>query len=300
MKRWLPILMLIGFLGGALRAQDEISEQRLALRKLVERADSGDAKALYDMARLHETGFDSIPVDSIRSRALYLLSAEKGYAPARNYIGFSYFRGEGIREDKDSALYWIRLAADEGDITAAANLGYLLTEGRGVVHDKDEAVKWLGIASEGGVTGAQIKLVELKEDDWKDMPVDTLMSMGIRYYIGKSPVVGARMLEIAAEKGNPKAMAIMGDAYSKGIGVPYDHKKSIDYFFKGAEGGNPSAQFIVAELLEFFPDEIRTQIPSDSNSGNGSEKGPQFWYELAKDAGITDSEKAYESLFKFP
>lgn len=291
MRKLLPFIWLILF-GGILLAQ-ELTERRLALRQLVERAASEDAKALYDLARLHETGYDSIPVDSTRSMGLYMLSANKGYAPARNYIGFRYYTGDGVRQDLDSALYWIRLAAEEGDITAAANLGYLLTEGEGVKHQEDEAIKWLSVASEAGVNGAQIKLTELKEKEWKELPADTLLTTGIKYYVGKSPIVGTRMLELAAQKQNPKAMAVLGDAYSKGLGVPYNHQKSIDYFYEAAKMGEPSAQFIIAEMLEFFPD----GIPVDAS---GEETGADYWYEKAKEGGVTDSEKAYELLFSVP
>ena len=78
---------------GAAVASDVATERRMAVRKLAERADSGGAKALYDLAMLYDTGYDSIPVDSARSTALYRLSAERGYAPAQNYLGFATSMG---------------------------------------------------------------------------------------------------------------------------------------------------------------------------------------------------------------
>lgn len=294
MRRWMPFLLMTLFLCGVLWAQDEIDARRIAVRKLAERAETGDGKSLYDLARLHETGYDSIAIDTLRSLSLYMKAAEKGYAPARNYIGFKYYNGDGLTQNTDSALYWIHLAADDGDITAAANLGYLLTEGRGVAHDVPEALKWLTIASEGGVTGAQIKLVELEEEKWKGLPTDSLLKDGIRYYIGRAPILGSAILEIVADRDVPKAMAILGDAYSKGLGVPYNHQKSIDYFFMAADKGDPSAQFIVAEMLEIFPD----VIPSDSVIIENSDA--LYWYERAKEGGVTDSDKAYQLLFTLP
>lgn len=272
--------------GGCIWAQEEVSSRRLALRQLVEKADSGDAKALYDLARLHESGYDSIPVDSLRSATLYFKSAEKGYAPAMNYIGFRYYTGNGFSQDLDSALYWIRKAANMGDATAAANLGYLLTESKEIAYDEGEAVKWLTLATEAGVPEAQMKLVELKREVWEGLPVDSVMAIGEEYYFGRAPIAGVALLVIASEKGNSKATALLGDAYSKGVGVAYDHQKSIDYFYKAANEGDPSAQFIIGELLEIFPDAI-----PDS-------QGAEYWYEKASQGGVKDSEEAYERLIR--
>lgn len=294
MKRILPFLALIFFLAGCIWAQDRETEMRRALRQLVERADSGDAKALYDLAYLHDIGYDSIEKDSLRSTALYLLSAEKGYAPARNFIGFRYYRGETVKRDIDSAFYWIRLAADAGDITAAANLGYLLTETEEAAGNADEAEKWLTMAAEAGVTGAQEKLSDMKAGEWAALTPDSALVAGMRYYLDKAPVMGVRLIEIAGESGNPKALALLGDAYSKGLGVAYDHQKSIEYFYSAARLGDPSAQFIIAELLDIFPDALNYLNPQLSEEENAF-----FWYSKAAEAGITDSETAYLRLFSF-
>lgn len=270
---------------GCVWAQEPVSPQRLALRQLSEKADAGDAKALYDMARLLETGFDSIPVDSVKSLSLYRLSAEKEFPPAMNYIGFRFYTGDKMPQDIDSALYWIRRAADIGDATAAANLGYLLTESNDIEFNAEEAVKWLTIASKAGVPEAQLKLVDLMKEQWEELPMDSVLYKGEEYYLGRAQIAGVKLLEIASEKGSAKASALLGDAYSKGIGVPYDHQKSTDYFYKAAQSGDPSAQFIIAELLEIFPDAIP-----------GSES-PEYWFEKASEAGISDSETAYRKLY---
>lgn len=287
-KRSFPFFIIFLLLCGVLYSQVEPDRRKESLRKLVEAAEAGDAKALYDLARLHDTGYDTIATDSLRSTALYLLSAEKGYAPARNYIGFRYYNGEIVRKDIDSALYWIRLAADDGDITAAANLGYLLADSEEIEHDEEEALKWLTIASEAGVREAQMKWVTMQGHRWDTIPADSILREGLRLYGGRAPIAGTYLLEIAAEKDIPKAQALLGDAYSRGIGVPYDHSRSVEYFYKAAKNGDASAQFILAELLDFFPDTLE------------EEENAQYWYEKALEQGITDSESAYQYLFSLP
>lgn len=292
MKRFLPFLIAFLLLGGCLWAQEQENPYHDALRQLVERADSGDAKSMFELAKLHDRGFDTITVDSARSTSLYLTSAQAGYPPAMNFLGFRYYNGEGgLEKNIDSALFWIRKAADAGDITAAANLGYLLTEGKDITHDEDEAVKWLGIAAEAGMMQPQFKFYELMEENWKNLDTDSVMHLGLDYYIGHAPILGVKLIELAAEENNAKALTLLGDAYSKGLGVAYDHQKSIDYFFKGAIQGDPSAQYIVGELLEFFPDTSSTFAEVET---------PSYWFEQAAAQGVTDSEKAYQHLFSYP
>ena len=309
MKRFFPTLIIFLLLFGYMWAQEAIPEHRISLRQLVERADSGDPKALYDLAYLHDIGYDSIQVDSLLSTALYKKSAEKGYAPAMNFLGFRYYKGEKINKNIDSALFWIRKAADVGDITAAANLGYLLTESDEIPHDENEAVKWLTIAAEHGVNEAQLKLIDLKGETFRNLDADSALIIGTEYYVGKAPILGTFILEGAAEAGIPKAQALLGDAYSKGLGVPYDHQKAIDFYYEAARGGDPSAQFVIAELLEIFPDALNnlniktTEFETPAIEPRQSDTDihtPSYWYEKAAAQGVTDSETATRSLLSIP
>lgn len=252
MKRFLPLLLIALLIGGVIFAQNSDPARREALRQLAADAGRGEAKALYQLAKLHDTGYDSIPVDSIRSTALYMAAAEKGYAPAMNFIGFRYYKGEGVPRDIDSALYWINRAAYQGDITAAANLGYLLSEASDIARNDTLALDWIAIAADGGVPQAQIALAE-----------------------------------VASRLATPKAKTLLGEAYSKAMGVEYNHEKSVGYFHEAAQEGNPSAQFIVAELLDFFPDLF-------------PEETAEYWYEKAAESGVTDSESAYRALYAYP
>ena len=295
MRKILPLLF-VGLLAVcAATAEDSPASRHDAVKQLADDARQGDAKALYYLATFHDKGYDTILVDSLRSTALYRLSAEKGYSPAMNYLGFRYFTGEAVRKDIDSAIFWIRKAADMGDITAAANLGYLLADSPEITHDIDEAAKWLTIASEAGVKEAQIRLGEIKEDEWRMLPPDSALNLGLKFYSGNAHILGVKLLEKAANQNNAKALALLGDAYSKGRGLPYDYQKSIEYFYRAAILGDPSAQFIIAELIDFFPDAI--PLLDDSFINQSELSSPQYWYEKAASKGIVDSKTAYDTLF---
>lgn len=312
----------------------------MALRQLVERADSGDPKSIYDLAVLHDTGYDSISVDSVRSTALYRLSAEKGYSPARNYLGFRYYNGQSVRRDVDSALYWIGLAAGSGDVKAAGNIGYLLSQSNDVPHDYGQAFKWLQYAADAGLPAAQsnlgdmfrlglgcnpdtiraqsfyeeamrkgmrdaeLKLLAMMGNKWAALEPDSALYKGLEYYNSGATIAGIDLIEKAASRGNPKALALMGDFYSRGEGVVYDYNKSVEYFIEAAFLGNPSAQFVVAELLEIFPDALKEEslqkrlmeiIPPEFTEETVND--PRFWYEKAALQGVTNAEEATVSLF---
>lgn len=298
MKKFLiyfPVLLFFGLLtSGNLTASEDITLQEV--KTISSKINPEEA---FLLARLYETGNDTIAPDTIQSRALYLRAAEQGYTPAMNYTGFLYYRGELFTQNTDSALFWIGRAAEKGDITAAANLGYLYSESPIIPQDISKAVKWLTIASEKGVKETQIKLAQLKRADWEQMESDSLLYRGITYYTGKSPILGVAMLEIAAEKNSPKAQALLGEAYSKGLGVPYNHDKAIQYFFKAAINDDPVAQFILAELLEIFPDALSDII---EESGKDAElmKFPEYWYDKAAGKGVIDSDTAYKLLYSYP
>ncbi len=310
---------------------------RKALRELSCRADSGDAKALYDLACLYDVGYDTISKDSAMSTVLYRRSAQLGYAPARNYLGFRYYNGEGgVRRDVDSALFWIERAAESGDPKGAANLGWLLVEGKDVVRDYSHAAYWLEKAAgaglpvgmtqladlyreglgvgkdtvravwlyteaiERGFREAEPLLLDMMLDRWKALPADSAIKTGRYYYLHRAPVIGVNIFDYLAAKGDPEAQALMGDAYSRAQGVDYSHEKSLEYYLRAATGGNPSAQFVIGELLDIFPDALDEDscavILESAGISSSDAAFPLFWYGKAASCGITDAASASRRL----
>ena len=70
----------------------------------------------------------------------YRLAADQGDAEAQGWLGYCYYFGEGIREDKREAVKWYRLAAGQGNAEAQRRLGYCYFWGEGIREDKREAV----------------------------------------------------------------------------------------------------------------------------------------------------------------
>lgn len=94
----------------------------------------------------------------------YLMTAVKQgavYDPA--FLGFMYYRGEGVPRDYAKAAEWYRKAAEQGIAAAQLNLGRMYEKGEGVPPDCKEAVKWYRKSAEQGNTDARFLLDKLLE-----------------------------------------------------------------------------------------------------------------------------------------
>ena len=255
-------------------------------------------------------------------------------ADSANYLGFRYYNGEGVKQNIDSALYWIRKAAEAGDVKGAGNLGYLLSMAPEIEHDYPEAIKWLTKAADAGLPTAQslladllakglannpdtLKAIELYEKSamnglsdsqyrliammghkWQELPGDSVVDLGLQYRKKRLFGVAAELFMDAAEKNNPKGMTLIGDALSRGEGVSYNSKLAMEYFLKAALLGEPSAAFILAEFLEFYPDALDNEnFREILSKKNGVEVTPQFLYGKAAEGGVRDADTAYRKLY---
>ncbi|WP_425537027.1 tetratricopeptide repeat protein, partial [Klebsiella pneumoniae] len=68
--------------------------------------------------------------------------AEAGDAKAQLIVGLVYATGEGVKQNKQTAVEWYRKAADQGDAKAQFLLGVAYATGEGVRQDNRTAVEW--------------------------------------------------------------------------------------------------------------------------------------------------------------
>ena len=76
-----------------------------------------------------------------------LLAAEQGDAFAQGNLGVMYGTGEGVPQDYQEAVRWLRLAAKQGDAFAQFNLGVMYNNGEGVPQDYVRAHKWFNLGA---------------------------------------------------------------------------------------------------------------------------------------------------------
>lgn len=201
-------------------------------------------------------------------RALSMLrdSAQVGSARAAGFLGYLYWQGRGVEQRRDSGLYFIGRAARAGDVKSAANLGFLYMRGEGIPADTSAAVKWLDVAASAGQPSALRQL-----NDFFDLSKP-----------GTASVLGSI-------KEAPHAVAVVAFHISSGKRLGYDHDRSLTLFLEAARHGDPSAAFMIAEYLEFFPDALPLKE---------EERDAAYWYDKARAEGVTDAVTARRLLSK--
>jgi hypothetical protein len=280
---------------------------------IVDSAQRGDAKSQYRVAMLLERGYGTIERDSLEALRLYTLSAENGYAPAQNYMGFLYYNATEPQRDLHKALAWIQRAADSGDAKACNNLGWMLSRGDGVVCDYEKAAYWYGKAAEAGLpvakaqladlyrqglgverdtttarhlyeeaiaagfTDAQYPLMEMMDSVFQQLDPQEAADLGVRYRSIGAFEAAVRLFEQGAEAENADALTMLANAYSRSEGVEYSHAKSLEYFLRGALAGNDAARHAIAELLEMFPDAFSELPASLADRLSPEMYSPEYW-----------------------
>jgi len=71
------------------------------------------------------------------------MSARQKLAKAQEFIGYLYFRGEGIGRDYKQAVQYYKMAIEQGSADARVRLAEMYRDGIGVVKDNQQALKHL-------------------------------------------------------------------------------------------------------------------------------------------------------------
>ncbi len=294
-------------------------------RRDVETADdSVSPETMFRLSARYERGDDSIPADSARAMQLLYGAAEKGYLPACSYLGYRLLRlghnkeglewieraavagdakaqsnlgfllteGKIVRRDYEKAAFWLRKGAESGSATAASMLGDLYRDGSGVPRDSAAAEECYMAAVDAGLADAAYKLEDMMSAKWASLPCDSQLALALYFYSGRAPGVAIPILERLAADGDDvsaRAAALLGDAYTRALGVRYDHELSLMYYWKSAELGYAPAQFVVGELLEIFPDALDSLTLNPPSADELMRR--------AADGGINSAKEATEALF---
>lgn len=260
---------------------------RRSLSEFEARVEAGDSAAMWRMALLLESGFDTIPPDTARSIDLVVRAARAGYPPAMNYLGFLYAEGRmhgGV--DPDSSRLWLTRAADAGEPRAAYNLAYtllpdttlalpylrralkarlpqamvlqadLLADGSLVSRDSTAALSLYRKALREGWRDAELRLLNLIGPGIRHLDPDSLMDQAISLQKDGAYTAASEML-LAIPEWSPRfaeALRMLGYEYALGRGLQYDYDKANQCFEQAASLGDSVAQRIIDEQKGLFPD----------------------------------------------
>ena len=199
--------------------------------------------------------------DYEQARAYYEQSGDNPYAQIA--LGFLYYSGQGVEQDREKGKELFQSAADTGvvegyyglavvakneeDIETALghynkvveegteplyiayamnNLGHMYRNGEGVEQDYAKAIEWYTKAADLGDADAMNNLGYMYEHG---VGVEQDGAKAVEWYIK------------AADLGNTTAMNRLGYMYYNGEGVEQDYAKAIEWSTKAADSGDATA-----------------------------------------------------------
>lgn len=159
-----------------------------------QRAEAGDAKAQWELAKLHRDG-TGMPKDERAALAWAHRAADGGHAEAMDFVGSAFLRGSLIQRQPVIALGYFRAAAGRFP-QAAFNLGQCYFGAQGTEQDVPKALELWKKAAEGGHGRAAACAA-----------MAYLSGEGI----APDPALARRLAERAAELEDPSGLVLLGE-----------------------------------------------------------------------------------------
>lgn len=163
-------------------------------------------------------------------------SAIQGDAKAQYQLSMRYLMGDGVEEDIEQAMNWMRKAAEQGHANAQFSLGGLYHEGELVQPDSKKALYWYGKAIAQGHGKA------MAYTGWMFM-------VGANAGLRESAQRAAYFYQQGIEINNPEAMYFFADLYASGALGAVDLIKQRQYYEQAAYLGLDIAQYSVFTTL---------------------------------------------------
>lgn len=214
-----------------------IGEALKVVRKLATQGNAY-AEAQFFLANCYGTGMLGLAVDHEKAYHLYLQAAKQNQPAACYRVAVCNEIGAGTKRDNGRAFMFYRKAASLGDVAAMYKLGMILLTGRlDQPKDPREAVNWLKRAAE-----------EADEDN-----PHALHELGLLHEMPDSSIVvfdpayARDLFTRAAQLGYAPSQFKLGQCYEYGsLTCPIDPKRSIGWYTKAAEKGDPEAELALS------------------------------------------------------
>jgi TPR repeat protein len=189
-------------------------------------------------------------------------AAKLGNSYAQYKLGLQYYEGRGVKQDKESAMYWFILAAEQGEspIIIGAVALKCIDERK-----FDRAERYALKAADSGLAETKLLCFTFYCGHFPEMPKNfeeairwcrkaveqeyapAQYLLGIASHLGMYGVAqdneeAAKWFRKAAEQGDASAQGSLGALYAEGKGVKQDFKEAAKWFCKAAEQGDVQAQ----------------------------------------------------------
>ncbi|VVC88578.1 unnamed protein product [Leptidea sinapis] len=201
-------------------------------------------------------------------------AAEKGYAPAKIKLAWSYIFGEGVELNLDKARKIFEGLSEYGHAEGHAGLGFLHATGLGVPVSQAKALVYYQMGAIGDSDFAQMALGYRY---WQGVTVPNSCNLALQLYMrvaskvarqitytGGGAVQRTRLTDegegaldtdlieyyqLLAEKGDVQAQVGLGQLHFQGgRGVTLDLQKALHYFQQAASAGNSIAHGYLGKI----------------------------------------------------
>ncbi len=208
------------------------------------------------------------------SLAILTEKATNGDAHAQNLLGLWYYSGKNVEQNYKTALDWWAKSAQQDNVNAIANMALCYQLGRGTEKDSAMAINlYLSAIKKGNEsiipqhealiknTGSLFsnrlmyecykRGIGVKRDDASAVPylenlakggdVNSQFTLALHYLNDKQASEAAKWFKKAADADKTEAIYYYGYLLYKGMGVPQDKEKGIEYIQKAADRGFAAA-----------------------------------------------------------
>jgi TPR repeat protein len=102
-----------------------------------------------DISSLHNLGVQLVREKNNKAAVPYFRRAAKlGFAGSQNNYGWHLYKGEGVKQNKAEAVYWIVRGAEQGEPFAYGSLCEIYGAADVFIKDDVEAMKWCRLAAD--------------------------------------------------------------------------------------------------------------------------------------------------------
>jgi uncharacterized protein len=251
--------------------------------EMVQRAESGEAKAQFELGRAYEDG-KGMPQDDDRASEWFRKAADQGNAQAQNSLGVMYALGRSVQRDREEAVRWYKKAAKQGLPEAIYNVAISYYNGEGVGEDMVAASAWMMVAQRKGDAQAAEALQHMSEQLHNRLD-NSKFTLARLYEKGDEipqdmPAAVALYIESAGQNHQDSSYASpaqykLCQLYIAGNGVPQDYAQARSWCKKS---GVAFAYVVLARLAE---------------KGIGQENDLHEALELYKRAGVREVPDGY-------
>lgn len=215
------------------RAYEKAGSAEAAMDSYLKAAKQGSSAAAYRIGVIYAEGKGSFSKRPEVAVSWFMRSADKGYAPAQNALGFLSEEGTGVKQDHEEAVKWFQKAANQGDAVGQVNLARKYVSSIGVEKDEAKAFSLMLKAAEQNDSVGQFSVAYMLATGQGTPP---------------DPKAAIPWLRKSADQGHADAQYALGLELLKGESIKKDDAQAWEWFMKGAKQGNAASMLALSNM----------------------------------------------------